>query len=135
MTNVLIIILASILVISISINILAVWYSVRLSRTTVYFSENMNDMLDMLTDFSNHVKSVYELETFYGDQVLHNLLKHGRDIVEQIESFEEILYLTEELEEEGENMYDEEYQIERETTDNRGQAEKAPDQTQFRFEV
>ena len=135
MINTLVIILALILLISVTINVLAVWYSIKLSRTTIYFSENMNDLLDMLTDFSNHVKSVYELETFYGDQVLHNLLKHGQDVVEQIETFDEILYLTEEPEEEGGNMYDEEDRIERETTDDRDEAEEKASPTQVRFKL
>ena len=135
MTNTLVIILTLILLVSVAINVLAVWYSVKLSRTTVYFSENMNDLLAMLTDFSNHVKSVYELETFYGDQVLHNLLKHSQNIVEQIETFDEILYLTEETDEEGGNMYDEEDQIERETTDDRDKAEKTSSPTEIRFQI
>ena len=135
MINTLVIILASVLSISLAINIIAGWYSIKLSRTLLYFSENMNDLLDMLTDFADHVKSVYELETFYGDQVLHNLLKHGRDVVEQLETFDEILYLTEELEEEGDNTYDEEYPIEREATDSREETEKTTSQKQVRIEL
>ncbi len=54
------------------------WYAIRLSRTLMYFSENMNDLLDSLDEYSNHVKSVYGLESYYGDQVLHNLLKHSQ---------------------------------------------------------
>ena len=90
MINTLTIILALSLALSVLITAFSVWYSIRLSRTVMYFSENMNDLLDMLTDYSNHVKSVYGLESFYGDQVLHNLLKHSQNIVEQIEMFEEI---------------------------------------------
>ncbi len=113
MFDILTIVLAAALMISITITSFVIWYSIRLSRTLIYFSENMNDLLDMLSDYSNHVKSVYGLESFYGDQVLHSLLKHSQDIVEQIETFDEILYLTEE---EGEEMNEQEEQIEQYNT-------------------
>ena len=80
----------------------------------IYFSENINDLLDTLANYSKHVKSVYGLESFYGDQVLHKLLKHSQEIVEQIETFDEILYLTEE---EGELMNEQEEQFDQYDTD------------------
>ncbi len=107
------------------------WYSIRLSRTLMYFSENMNDLLDSLDEYSSHVKSVYSLESYYGDQVLHNLLKHSQNIVEQIEMFDDILYLAEETDEEGEDMYEqEEQQIEQYSTEERSQAEEATNSPQ-----
>tara|TARA_B100000900_G_scaffold265158_1_gene226213 strand:- start:1649 stop:1960 length:312 start_codon:yes stop_codon:yes gene_type:complete len=97
----------------------------------MYFSENMNDLLDSLDEYSSHVKSVYSLESYYGDQVLHNLLKHSQNIVEQIEMFDDILYLAEETDEEGEDMYEqEEQQIEQYSTEERSQAEEATNSPQ-----
>jgi len=107
MINSVTLVLVASLFLSLLINALGIWYSVRLTRTLMYFSENMNDLLDSLIDYSNHVKSVYGLESYYGDQVLHNLLKHSRDIVEQVESFDDILYLSEE---EGEEVDEQEGQ-------------------------
>ena len=127
MINNLTLILMAALMLSMITTVFSVWYAVRVSRTLIYFSENMNDLLEVLSDYSNHVKSVYGLESFYGDQVLHNLLKHSQDIVEQIETFEEILYLTEE---EGELMNEQEEQIEQYNTDSREEAkEKAQNPT------
>ena len=127
MINTLTIILALSLALSVLITTSSVWYSIRLSRTVMYFSENMNDLLDMLTDYSNHVKSVYGLESFYGDQVLHNLLKHSQEIVEQLETFDEILYLAEETTEEGGDMYEQqqEEEIEQEITSTGEEAQEA----------
>ena len=121
MIDVLVIGLAVALAISIAITSFTIWYSIRLSRTMIYFSENMNDLLDILSDYSDHVESVYGLESFYGDQVLHNLLKHSQDIVEQIGTFEDILYLTEE----GGDMNEQEEQIEQYNTDGGEEAEEA----------
>ena len=89
-------------------------------------SENINDLLDTLANYSKHVKSVYGLESFYGDQVLHKLLKHSQEIVEQIETFDEILYLTEE---EGELMNEQEEQYDQydtDSTDSREDTKEAP---------
>ena len=127
MINTLIIVLIALLTICLVIIGFAMWYSIRLSKTLMYFSENMNDLLDSLVEYSNHVQSVYGLESYYGDQVLHNLLKHSQNIVEQIEMFDGILHLAEETEEEGEEMYEqEEQQIEQYNTEEGEQAEETP---------
>ena len=107
MLNTLTVTLIVSLIVCLAIVAFTTWYAIRLSRTLMYFSENMNDLLDSLDEYSNHVKSVYGLESYYGDQVLHNLLKHSRDIVEQVESFDDILYLSEE---EGEEVDEQEGQ-------------------------
>lgn len=119
------------LIISLAVAIFFIWHSIRLSRMLMYFSENTNDLLDSLTDYTEHVKSVYGLESYYGDQVLHNLLKHSQNIVEQIEMFDDILYLAEE-DEEGEDLNEQEgQQSEREITDEREQTkEEAPNPAQ-----
>jgi len=131
MINTLTIILIVSLIVCLAVVSFTTWYSIRLSKTLMYFSENMNDLLDSLDEYSNHVKSVYGLESYYGDQVLHNLLKHSQNIVEQIEMFDDILYLAEETDEEGEDMYEqEEQQIEQYSTEERSQAEEATNSPQ-----
>ena len=127
MTNTLIIFLVALLLVCLILIGFATWYSIRLSKTLMYFSENMNDLLDSLVEYSNHIQSVYGLESYYGDQVLHNLLKHSQNIVEQIEMFDDILHLAEETEEEGVEMYEqEEQQIEQYNTEETEQAEETP---------
>jgi hypothetical protein len=73
----------------------------------MFFSENLSDLLILLDDFSGHLKSIYELETFYGDETLHSLLRHSKEIIESIEEFEEIISLSEEDEFEGDEMDEE----------------------------
>ena len=133
MINTLTIVLAAALLLSMLITFFSVWYAMRVSKTLIYFSENINDLLDELSSYSSHVKAVYSLESFYGDQVLHTLLKHSQGMVELIETFDEILYLTEE---EGEEMNEQEEQIEQDdtntNTDDRTEAEKAPNPQRIR---
>ena len=96
MSNVLILILSVILLFSILINVFFLWYLSNLTKKLMFFSENLNDLLDIIENFTSHIKSVYELETFYGDITLHNLMQHGESVVQQLEKFEDIIYLTEE---------------------------------------
>tara|TARA_R110002074_G_scaffold8412_1_gene34792 strand:- start:1370 stop:1747 length:378 start_codon:yes stop_codon:yes gene_type:complete len=70
-------------------------------------SEELGDLQDMTNSFTTHLKNVYELETFYGDQTLANLLSHAVSYNEQLETFEYIYTLTETDEEEKEINFDE----------------------------
>ena len=59
------------------------------------FSEELGDLQQMIESFANHVKSVYELDMFYGDQTLKNLMEHATSFYNQVETFEYIYSLTE----------------------------------------
>ena len=45
---------------------------------------------EKITEFLVHLKSVYELEMFYGDQTLSGLLGHGKSLMLQLEEIEMI---------------------------------------------
>ena len=49
----------------------------------------------MISSFAAHLKAVYELESFYGDDTLRHLLNHAISFDEQLETFEHIYSLTE----------------------------------------
>ena len=65
-------------------------------------SEELGDLQDMIDSFAGHLQSVYELETFYGDQTLSNLLDHAISFNKQLETFEYVYSLTEKKKEENE---------------------------------
>jgi len=44
-------------------------------------NQDMESLSEMITDFSSHINSIHELEMFYGDTTLHNLLEHSRELV------------------------------------------------------
>ena len=52
------------------------------------------EMIDVtgekITEFLIHLKNVYELEMFYGDQTLSSLLDHGKSLMLQLEEIEMI---------------------------------------------
>ncbi len=108
MINISIAVLSIILLISVLVNFFFVWYLSRLTKTLMFFSENLNDLLEIVAGFTSHVRSVYGLETFYGDETLLNLMQHGESVVQQLEKFEEIIYLTEDEETNEDNVDEQE---------------------------
>ena len=82
----------------------------------LYVSEELGDLQDMINSFANHVKRVYELEMFYGDQTLQALMEHAISFNEQLKTFEFIYSITEEYREENELTKEEDFEgIEEET--------------------
>mgnify|MGYP004459909455 CR=1 FL=1 len=77
------------------LNVFFVWFSIKQSLILSYISENINDLLELLSNYRNHLKKVYEMEMFYGDETLKFLLDHTRSLIVIIEEeYGEILDLT-----------------------------------------
>jgi L-arabinose isomerase len=65
----------------------------------------MLNLKESVEGFSNHLKFVYELEMYYGDETLKGLIDHARTLNESLEDYEEFYDLfdfPEEIEEEPE---------------------------------
>jgi hypothetical protein len=89
------IILSSILFLSICFNVGIFIYARASISRLLFVSEELGDLQNMIDAFAKHVKSVYELEMFYGDVTLEHLLNHAVSFNEQLETFEHIYSLTE----------------------------------------
>ena len=88
--------LSLILAVSIILNIGLYLYLRGVLFRLLTISEEMGDFQNMVNSFASHLKNVYELEMFYGDQTLAGLLNHAVSFNEQLETFEFIYSLTEE---------------------------------------
>ena len=66
---------------------LSVWLNVFLLRRLLSVSENLNNVLASLRDFEQHLKRVYNMEKFYGDEILNGLLEHLSETSEEITNF------------------------------------------------
>jgi hypothetical protein len=75
-------------------------------KRVLAFQERLDEFVASLTDYEGHVDIIYNLETFYGDETLKNLLRHSKAVVEDCREFK-ALYYGEEYEELEE---DEEYE-------------------------
>jgi len=110
--------LSLILSVSIIINIGLLVYLRAVLVRLLAISEEIGDLQDMTNSFAIHLKKVYELETFYGDQTLSYLLEHAISFNEQLETFEYIYSLTEtETEEEQKEFNFDETEIDRDTAE------------------
>ena len=66
---------------------LSVWGNVFLLRKLMHVNENLHNVLNSLEDYSSHLKDVYNMERFYGDQTLQGLLEHSQETGEDLENF------------------------------------------------
>ena len=102
------IILSAILFLSVIFNIGVFVYARAAITRLLFVSEELGDLQNMINAFAKHIKSVNELEMFYGDTTLEHLLNHAVSFNEQLETFEYIYSLTEETAEESEEESGEE---------------------------
>jgi hypothetical protein len=89
------IILSGILFVSLLFNMGVFVYARAAITRLLLVSEELGDLQNMIDAFAKHTKSVYELESFYGDPTLQYLLNHAVSLNEQLENFEFIYSLTE----------------------------------------
>ena len=89
------------LVLSVGLNVLLLWYIRQTLKRLLFASENFAWLMSSITNFSEHLQSLYQLETFYGDTTLGNLIEHSKQLVEDMKSFEEIYTLLEEEPDDG----------------------------------
>ena len=91
-------ILLFLLTISLVIHGAAVWYMINLLKQVKYYDEELTENITVINNFTNHLKSVYELETFYGDETLRHLLEHAQDLTSVFDQYS--LYSDDEITEE-----------------------------------
>ena len=96
------------LILSVVINICLIWYIVQLLRRFLAFQEELDEFAIKLEEYEGHVEVVHNLERFYGDATLTNLLRHSKDMADECKKFLFVLSQTEE-EEEEEYAEEEEY--------------------------
>ena len=89
--------LTAISIVSVILNIGLIVYAKAAISRLVLVSEELGDLQDMINSFLNHIKQVYEMDMFYGDQTLQGLLEHAREFSVQMESFEYIYSLINDL--------------------------------------
>lgn len=84
------------LLISVSANGLLIWYSIRATKQLLLVSENVSELHQRLEEFDGHIKFVYELEMFYGDETLKNLIRHSKDLLKFMKQYRGVEELTQE---------------------------------------
>ena len=98
------------LLLSIIINFLALWYITKLLAKVLFVSQNLTDLVDLLSTYRNHLKRIYSMEMFHGDETIKFLIQHTNSLLDVLEDYSDIYLMTEPiaLDEEDEESYDDE---------------------------
>ena len=83
-------------IISVAANTLLVWYIRKMLAKLLYVSDSIGDLMVSAKNFSNHLDGLHAMEMYYGDETLGSLIKHSKQVIEDIKEFEDIYTLTNE---------------------------------------
>ena len=64
-----------------------VFYVRFLLKKLTYISDNIDILLDDLSDYNDHLEKVYTSPVFYGDSTLQELLKHSQEVTKGVDEF------------------------------------------------
>jgi hypothetical protein len=70
------ILMGILLAVSIAFNIVLFRLVFWQSKDLTMVSDNIGDLIEIINNYRQHLKKVYELEAFYGDETLKFLLEH-----------------------------------------------------------
>ena len=87
---------------SVILNILLIWYLIRLLRKFYFISENIADLYFTTRAFRIFVHSLWSMDTYYGEPMIQELIHRIKDVSDEIEVFRDVFQyaLDQELEEE-----------------------------------
>ena len=92
---------------SVSVNAFLFWFARKSSSRLTIVASNIDEIMGAIENFESHIETLYEMETFYGDETLHSVLLHARGVTEFLSEFEDIYELSDELPEEAEEEWEE----------------------------
>ena len=75
--------------------ILLGWFCYKLVFKLKFVSESLADLYQRLYEFDQHVNFIYELEMYYGDETLKNLIRHSRDLRNYMKKYKDVMELLE----------------------------------------
>tara|TARA_B100000900_G_scaffold393725_1_gene390499 strand:- start:78 stop:455 length:378 start_codon:yes stop_codon:yes gene_type:complete len=92
------------LAISALLNVVFFWLLKEQSSRLSIVADNSSDLIELISSFRDHVKAVYSLDSFYGDETLEGLMAHARSLTSLLEDqYGEVADLAEQIEYEEEN--------------------------------
>ena len=87
------------------INVVFFWVLREQSSRLSIVADNSSDLMEMIASFRGHVKAVYSLDAFHGDETLEGLLEHARALNLLLEEqYGDIAALSEDIEYENQEI-------------------------------
>jgi len=84
------------LVLSVILNGVLLWYIRKMLGNLLSVSDNMGNLVEDLASYHNHLQQLYEMEMYYGEPSIKNLIIHSRQIIEHVKQFSDVYNLAEE---------------------------------------
>ena len=78
---------------SVVLNVGLVWYIVKLLRNLIDLTDEHDRIRTVLLEFSSHLEVVSNMETYYGDNIIENLVKHMKSVSAEIEEYTDMMVL------------------------------------------
>ena len=85
--------------ISVLINVFLIWYTYYAVKQINNDQHQINDLIEELKElqeivgtYVNHLESVEELEMFYGDETLRDLMRHGRAVTDAFTEYRDLYF-------------------------------------------
>jgi len=85
-------ILPLLLYLSTLFNFLLIWYTYHFINENKNVEEDINLLFDNTEEFVGHLEQIYELEMYYGDQNLQNLIEHSKELINNYIDIQEKYY-------------------------------------------
>jgi len=86
------------LFLSVIINLGLVWLSIKLFTRLEDCNDDIESMLNTVDGLGVHIKSIHEMEMFYGEPILQGMMDHIEEVAQEIEEYK-FKYSNESLEE------------------------------------
>jgi len=77
-------ILFLVFLVSLILNGIFAWYIIKLINQFKSAINSISEMQSLMDEYLFHIKTVSEMETYYGDTTIENLLKHTKDMVDNL---------------------------------------------------
>ena len=74
------------IILSVVGNIFSIWYIRKLLAKVLFVSQNLTDLVDLLATYRNHLRKIYSMEMFHGDETIQFLIKHTNSLLEVLGS-------------------------------------------------
>lgn len=78
------------LLISLGSNLIAFYYIRDLLGRLGWLTQNLANLSELIRGFQEHIRGVYELEKFYGDDDVKLLVQHTSDLIEVMDDYLEV---------------------------------------------
>ena len=82
--------LTIVLLISLGSNLVGFFYIRDLLGRLGWLTQNLGNLTELIRGFQNHIRGVYEIEKFYGDEDIKFLVQHTTDLIEVMDDYLEV---------------------------------------------